>query len=447
MSIPKTPPEAFDIWKAVGDHDLNLSMKIIRGTGMVDYKNRYWHWDKMRYLNPPEGFTVKQWWAATKFSRRSAYVQVPLYDSKGGNFQFCLPPIIHEALHEIDMRTGGTISSSNSLLNPHTKSTYLIKSLVDEAINSSQLEGAATTRNVAKKMIRQGRPPRDKSEQMIFNNYVAMCFIEEIKGEKLNSQIVLGLHRMLVEDTLPDTQSGVFRKEEDVIQVVDRENNVLHDPPAAEELEDRMQGLCSFANGESTAEFIHPVVRAIILHFMLAYDHPFVDGNGRTARALFYWAMATEDYWLMEFISLSKIIKRAPIKYGTAFLHTETDDNDLTYFIFHQIDAIRKALAELEEYLEQKRVEVEKAEALISQNRRLNTKLNFRQLSLIRHALEHPGFTYTINEHKNSHGVSYDTARKDLVGLSDKLGLLEKQRHGKTFVFVSPIDLSDRLAA
>jgi Fic family protein len=445
MHIPRTPPEAMDIWRVTKDADIKL--KIIRGLGIVDYKNRYWHWDKMRYLTPPKGFTVEQWWAGTKFSRRSAYIQVPLFDSEGKSFQFCLPPIIHQALHEIDMRTGGTISSTDFLLNPNTKSTYLIKSLVDEAISSSQLEGAATTRNVAKEMIRQGRPPKDKSEQMIFNNYEAMRFITELKGEKLNLQTVMELHRMLVDETLPDTQSGTFRRKEDLVQVIDTENNVLHDPPAAEELEDRMETLCSFANGESTTEFIHPVVRAIILHFMLAYDHPFVDGNGRTARALFYWAMAAEDYWLMEFISLSKIIKRAPIKYGTAYLHTENDDNDLTYFIFHQIDAIKKALAELEDYLEKKRDEVEEAQALISQNRRLNTKLNFRQLSLIRHALEHPRFTYMINEHKNSHGVSYDTARKDLIALSDRLGLLEKQRDGKTLVFVVPADLAARLAA
>jgi hypothetical protein len=44
------------------------------------------------------------------------------------------------------------------------------------------------------------------------------------------------------------------------------------------------------------AVFIHPVMRAITLHFWLAYDHPFCDGNGRTARALFYWSMLKQGY-------------------------------------------------------------------------------------------------------------------------------------------------------
>ena len=114
-------------------------------------------------------------------------------------------------------------------------------------------------------------------------------------------------------------------------------DEIFHDPPPAEQLDERMAAMCDFANGKIPNHFIHPVVRAIILHFWLAYDHPFVDGNGRTARALFYWLMLRNNYWLFEFISISQIIRKAPIKYGRAFLYTETDDNDLTYFILYHL--------------------------------------------------------------------------------------------------------------
>ena len=63
---------------------------------------------------------------------------------------------------------------------------------------------------------------------------------------------------------------------------------------------------------EIAGGFIHPMIRSIILHFWLAYDHPFVDGNGRTARALFYWSMLRHGYWLFEFISISQIILKGP---------------------------------------------------------------------------------------------------------------------------------------
>lgn len=52
------------------------------------------------------------------------------------------------------------------------------------------------------------------------------------------------------------------------------------------------------------------------LHFMLGYEHPFVDGNGRVARAMFDWAMLRNGYWLFEFISVSRIIRQAPAKYA-----------------------------------------------------------------------------------------------------------------------------------
>jgi Fic family protein len=94
---------------------------------------------------------------------------------------------------------------------------------------------------------------------------------------------------------------------------------------------------------------VHPVVRAILIHFMLGYDHPFYDGNGRTARALFYWSLARSGYWLMEYVSISRLLRQAPAQYARAYRHTETDDNDTTYFIVHQLEVIQQAIAALHE--------------------------------------------------------------------------------------------------
>jgi Fic family protein len=63
---------------------------------------------------------------------------------------------------------------------------------------------------------------------------------------------------------------------------------------------------------------------------MLGYEHPFEDGNGRTARALFYWSMLNQGFWLTEFLTVSKILRKAPAKYARSFLYTEQDSNDLT---------------------------------------------------------------------------------------------------------------------
>lgn len=351
-----------------------------------------------------------------------------------------------ERLHWLDLHTAGTIKSDSPITNPHTKSEYLVRSLIDEAISSSQLEGASTTRHAAKEMIRQERTPKDKSEQMIFNNYHAMQFIKEIKNEKLTPDIICELHSIVVDKTLDDElMSGKFRTEEDRVDVIDQtDGEILHTPPPASELSYRLDLICKFANDEIETEFIHPIIKAIILHFMLAYEHPFIDGNGRTARALFYWSIARQGYWLMEFISISKIIHKAPIQYGRAFLYTETDDNDLTYFIDHQLKVIEESVTELFDYLNKKVDEIREAELLL-QNTSLQSRLNFRQMSILRHALKHPRYLYNIKEHQATHSITYQTARNDLLTMSEDMGLLVKLKREKTFVFMSPDNLGDIL--
>jgi len=312
---------------------------------------------------------------------------------------------------------------------------------MEEAITSSQLEGAVTTREVAKELIRTGRSPRDKSEQMILNNYVTMRRIVDMKDQKMTPDLVLELHRMVTEKTLDDPEmAGRFRRPDQNIVVDDMEGEVYHEPPLAGELEERIQAMCDFANEKTPGYFIHPVVRAIILHFWLAYDHPFVDGNGRTARALFYWGMLHRGFWLFEFISISAIPRKAPVKYARSFLYTESDSNDLTYFIVAQTQVIRRAIVELHAYIGRKTAEVAELESKLKALRRFN----HRQAEVIRHALKHLYQEYTIESHQKSHDVAYQTARTDLLGLQAQ-ELLGMEKRGKTMVFQVPHDLAAKL--
>ncbi len=255
----------------------------------------------------------------------------------------------------------------------------------------------------------------------------------------------MDLHRQLTEDTLdnPDGAGRLQTPEEERVTVADdNTGRVAHTPPPAEALPERMEALVRFANAEDEGggQFIHPVIRGITLHFWLAFDHPFEDGNGRVARALFYWVMLHQGYWLFEFISLSSVIKEAPAQYARAFLETETDDNDLTYFILNQLETIERAVAHLETYLERKAQQVLRVEELLHGR----GDLNDRQLALLSHAIRHPGHRYTIQSHRRSHDVAYATARSDLLALAE-LGLLEKHRAGQGYSFRAPPDLEDRI--
>lgn len=448
MKIPVSPPQPHEMLRRAveeGTGPDRLDRLFDAGKLGPAPEGAYRHWDTFRQVPPPRDFTAEEAWFGIKTARRALYQELPLRDTKGAPFVYGLPSPLLEMLHSIDRDASGNIQGSDQVVNPATRSTYLFKSLVEEAITSSQLEGAATTRKVAKAMIQEGREPRTLGERMVFNNYHAMQFVREIIGKELTPELVFALQRIVTEGTLEDPgAAGRFRTEEEEIVLEDETGTILHIPPKASELKDRLKKMCEFANGGGTRGFMPPAVRAIVLHFWLAYDHPFVDGNGRTARALFYWAMARQGFWLCEYLSISRILRKARAAYSRAFLYTETDDNDLTYFVLYQAKVLLQAIGELQEYLKRKAAEVREAEQLVSRARALRQELNPRQLALLNHALKTATARYTIESHQRSHGVSYQTARSDLLSLRDAAILIQRKA-GRAFVFTPPPDLRARL--
>ena len=439
MKKPEKPIPWLSILK-----DPEIVSKALIHVKYPTYKGKYIHWEKTKYLAPPKGLSRDEWWAALKFARSGQLREVPLYDTSKKCFNFSLPDPALEYLHHIDQGAGGHIEMpGDGITNPGTRDRYIAHSLIEEAITSSQLEGATTTRKVAKEMLRLKRKPLNKDERMIFNNYKTMSLIRDGTDSHLTKGLILELHRYLTEGTLEDTTAvGRFRKQNEDIKVYETASNeILHAPPPASELDKRVEIMCQFANEEIPDYFIHPVIRAIILHFWLAYDHPFVDGNGRCARALFYWYMLRKKYWLLEFISISQIIKEGPSRYGKAFLYTESDDGDLTYFILYHLKIVTRAIQALHDYISWKTKTINQTESLL---RKSSIDLNYRQVALLSHSLRNREFTYTVRSHKNINKIAYETARSDLFDLVEK-GLLEKKKRGKTHEFHPIESLSEKL--
>ncbi len=400
----------------------------------------------MRHRDPPEGLTLDEWWLGTAYSRLTVSRPLPLTNVNGESFRFSNIDLIQELVHHIDQYASGQIQIDNAIINIGSSDRYLVSSLIEEAITSSLLEGAATTRRVAKEMLRTKRAPRTHGERMISNNFNAMVAAEQLAREDrpLTPKDVLELHRIVADGTLDDESDAgrLQRPGEDRVFVVDHDETVLHRPPPAEELPERLAKLCEFANGDSTEGFLHPVVRAILIHFWMGYDHPFVDGNGRTARALFYWSMLRSGYWLAQYISISAILREAPGQYKKAYLKAETDNNDATYFVIYQLEVIEQAIESLRGYLTRKTAEVAETKQLLHNV----SGLNNRQLSIISDALNDPYKTFTIRGQAQLHRVVYQSARTDLLALSE-LGLLSKIKVGNKFEFHAASDFENRLHA
>jgi Fic family protein len=405
---------------------------------------KYEHWDHLRHLSPPAGLSPEEWWVGIKFARHAIGRELALHDKAGKPFTMSLPDSMQRRLFLIARDAAGSIQGLERIEDDPSRERYLIRSLIEEAMTSSQLEGAATTTQVAKAMLKTGRQPRDYGERMIFNNYATMLELKRWLPQPLTPDMVFEMHRMLTQETLASDAAGRLRRSDEDIVVEDEAGNVLHVPPAASELPRRLQALCDFANSDDPEAFIHPVIRAIVIHFQIGYDHPFCDGNGRTARALFYWSMLRSGFWMTEYLSISSILRKAPSKYSRAFLFTESDESDVSYFIDHQLDVILSAIESLHGYLARKEEERTRVETLLKPGSRLAARINHRQRAVLLNALRHPDRHYTIEAHRRAHDVTYQTARTDLRGLVSA-GLMEQHQQGRAFVFQAAPDLAGRL--
>lgn len=417
----------------------------------TDHDGRYLHWDKFQW-RVEKGDAKEAAWLATKFARSS--ISKSLHSLVADNshvFSYCVPDSLFAKLHHIDKITGGGHAIGDGLFVSNTdKDRYLVKNLMmEEAITSSQLEGASTTRKVAKEMLESSRDPKDKSEQMIFNNFLLMKKAVERKDEPLSIELILELHEIATFNAIDnDATAGEFRKD-DNITVSDLYHEVAHIPPSYESLEERIRGLCDFANsshdGQDSDTFIHPIVKAIILHFMIGYIHPFGDGNGRTARALFYWYMLKAGYWLFEYVSISKLIQEKRSDYDKAFIYTETDEFDLTYFIYHQADIVVKAVNALHEHIDGKKREFYEFMQWIEKSP-ISKKLKSNQLEILRDAIKEPGKIFTSKSVSTEFDINENTARTYLNKLVDEdLLIATKSKKGKVVLYIAPAGLIERL--
>lgn len=415
----ENPPEEPDFKEILEDYFSGKYEEFLKKTDI-----RYFYWDEIKYRKDLPYKEPHKAWALVKLHRRGNYIRLRF----GGDvFKYSLTTHIQKNLHEFDLNLIGGLYKSP--ITDYDKVEYLKNSILEEAIASSQVEGAATTTKVAFEMLKTGREPRNESEQMIFNNLRSINLIIEEIGRPLDVELIINIHKTMTSKTTAEYCAGSFREDQIYVQdFVDGE--IAHTPPGHEEIDRYIHDLCVFANSDD--EFIHPIIKASIIHFMFGYIHPFMDGNGRTARALFYWFLLKKEYSLVKNISISRAILNSRIQYDKAFLKTEHDENDLTYFINYSIKSLRIAFESLVNYRDKKKKEKENAN-LIAYGL-INKGLTKRQADLMGYFYEKPENRVSITMYANGHEIVRQTARKDLNELKN-IGLIKEEKNGREVLF------------
>jgi Fic family protein len=391
---------------------------------LEEANKRYFYWSEIKYRPNLPFESPEAAWEILKTHRISKGKFIT-FGAHHTNYN--LTSSIQKDLHNFDLNL-----IAGFYKNPITdqdKIDYFKNSLLEEAIASSQVEGAATTTDVAKELIKSGRKPKNESEQMIMNNFRAIREIENRLEEGLSVELILDIHQIMCANTTADKYVGSFRNHP--IHVVNHiDGEVAFTAPNHEEVVELISSLIFFINNEE--EFVHPIIKASILHFMFAYIHPFGDGNGRTARALFYWFLIKKGYTLLKHISISKAILDSRNSYDKAFLRTEHDDNDLTYFIMYSMKTLRVAFQNLLKYRDRKKEE--KLKTIEVMHKLTQKGFSSRQADVLSYLFIKSKSEIQVASYAQKHGIVRQTATKDLTEL-EKKGILLKFKNGKYNVY------------
>lgn len=406
---------------------LNNADELCKKCGLGKYlDDEYYPREKLRYMEVPSEFkNPEELHFVINHLRK--WTATLVKNDKWEYFNLSIPPFVQELLSDLDRKW---LEAKSWMYFTQTEKNYLSQEwIIEEAISSSQIEWAQTTANVAKDIIIRNKEPKNKHETMIVNNYKTMLFItNEINNAVLSEQLLLDLQTMLTENTLEDPwKSWRFRKDDDEIAVVNPIDWVVyHIPPKEKIMREELKTLIDFANDQDWS-FIHPFIKATILHFWIAYLHPFCDWNWRTARAIFYWYLNKKWYKDFTYIPISRAIYNSKKQYWDSYNYSEQEWQNLTFFLVYIAQKTQQAFREYRSYIIKQKEEHQNIQnAIISL---FKESLNERQLSLISYFIKNPEKYVNSSIYQNQYRVSKNTAKSDLLWLSE-LWLLQVKHIG-----------------
>lgn len=364
----------------------------------------------------PVSISIQQFWPELEKERRKRGQELPLLAQNGKPFWFVLTGGIEKQCDAIAELARRDIAFTG----PEFDALFQ-DAVVDEAVYSSVIEGAFTSREQAIDFIRQNKQPRNKSEQMVKNNYDALTYVLEHLEDEISEETILQIAQ-IVTRSAAEVQVNGYRN--GAVYVTGREG-VVYTPPQADAVPEMMRSLVTFIQKSE----LHPLLKACIAHFYFVYIHPFGDGNGRTARALSYMMLLQSGYDFFRYFSISGIVAEERGKYYRSMRNVENSDGDMTYFIDAYSGMLARTVEQMENHLKYHVIAGQKLKELEQ-----NSTLNERQLKGAKWLLESSGSNVTVEIWRKKYKVVTETARRDLLALCDA-GLLVRELDGRKAVF------------
>ena len=300
--------------------DIKLFTKMLKDKHFIDYQ-------KMQYKYS-EDFS-----AFLQTLEELYYKTLPLLDFDGNNVVFIEN---HAAVSQ----------SAVKLLLQSQDGHYGIKAAEDEIVATSAIESIDFSRDSVRNILK-GMAPKDEQENRILGIKHGLEFIADTTN-KITEENLYKLYMMTVGDFLTDDDKlseGNFYRHDTVYVVSDR---VEHSGLDHKKVPEFMKLLMDFVNAKDD---VNDLIKAAIIHFYIAFVHPYFDGNGRMARLVHLWFLIQKGYRYALFIPFSSQIEKSRKAYYDAYTAIEENKKfsgkiDVTPFILYFINNVYNKMNE-----------------------------------------------------------------------------------------------------
>ncbi len=250
---------------------------------------------------------------------------------------------------------------------PFYEKKFQNEALVRSVHYGTHIEGNELNLSQAEKVVMgQNILARERDIQEVINYRKVMDLIGELQIEnskfQIDDEFIKKLHKMTVNKILPEETSGVYRKSQVVIKN-SITGEVAFRPPEPQGVPFQINDLVAFINSTNFDD-IHPILKSGVVHYELVRIHPFVDGNGRVARALSTLILFTESYDIRKFFSLEEYFDTDASRYYQGLQSVETNNGDLTEWLTYFTEGLSIELAKIKEKVEHVSTDVKIKEKL-----------------------------------------------------------------------------------
>jgi Fic family protein len=297
------------------------------------------------------------------------------------------------------------------------------EAILKMAHHSTSIEGNRLTLDEVSRLLRGEEVPSWEEDKKEVLGYVKVLeYIDELGEEgvdKITEGIILNIHKLNTQGILRPSEAGHYRKVQ--VAVVNGRGRVTFQPPEAAEVPPLMKGFVAWLN-KAEAKELYPVLISGIAHYEFVRIHPFVDGNGRTARALATLILYLRGFDTKRFFALDDYYNEDRSSYYTALQTVDPETIDITRWLEYFTEGVAVSMGR-----------VKQAILDLSLDRRLKEQkgqmyLDDRQMRIIKHLQTNPRLT--IAEVQGMFGVTRDTANRYLKPLIES-GLVIRRGKGK----------------